>query len=243
MGFDKTKPLGGSEMGLLLLADALKEAGFSVSFDLCEARALIVSRYSDVPKVKADRTVIYAADIYDHRYDKHLGLPIQCVSHFQANWFRMLGHKATVIRPILGRHVKHAPLVFNRWIYPCAVGKGLHETLKAWSEVADGRTLVVTTSGYDKPDEQMCRDYGAIYIGQFTPEGLAHQIAISEGMFYRNVAPECFPMTVAIAAHCGLELDIECVGHSHCGIQEAMKRLDLRPEVIVQDWIEFLGLR
>lgn len=244
MGFDMTKPLGGSEVGLFLLAEGFRKAGLSVSFDLQECRALIVSRYSDVPDVKALRTVIYAADIYDDRYEKHLHYPIQCVSEFQAGWFRSQGFHTRVIRPIMGGHVQAEKRIEDRWIYPCAAGKGLEATLRAWAESPRSHhPLIITTTGYDEPDAAMCADHHAVFIGQFSPQWLAYQISISHGMFYRNVREECFPMTVAIAQHCGLELDIQCVGHSMCGIEEAMRDQDLREETIIPQWLHFLGLR
>jgi len=243
MGFDMTEPLGGSEVGLVLLAEGFRKAGYSVSFDLQECRALIVSRYSDVPDVKSLRTVIYAADIYDARYEKHLHYPIQCVSDFQANWFRSQGFDARVIRPILGKHVQRASFRSDHWIYPCSVGKGLEATLRAWQEAPRcNLPLLVTTSGYDEPDPKMCEDYGAQFVGKFSPHELAKEIAASRGMFYRNTAEECFPMTVAIAQYCGLELDIQCMGHSKCGIEEAMRPQELGAECIIPQWLNFLGL-
>lgn len=243
MGFDFSKPLGGSETGLILLAQGFKKAGLSVSFDAQECRTLIVVRGSEVPNVPTGRVVIYAADIYDDRYRKHMGLPIQCVSDFQAAWFRSQNYPSVkVIRPILGSHAQKIRVAYHdRWIYPCAVGKGLLETLKAWKANPRGK-LVVTTSGYDAPPKGLCEEYGAEYLGLFNPTGLAHEVCMSKGMFYRNVAEECFPMTVAIAKRYGLELDIECVGHDHCGVQEAMQAHDLRTETIVPQWLSFLGL-
>lgn len=246
MGFDMNKPLGGSEVGLLLLAEGFRKAGFSVSFDLQECKALIVVRYSDVPDVKARRTVIYAADVYDARYEKHLSYPIQCVSKFQADWFRSQGFETQVIRPVLGEwalDIKSRTFpIADRWIYPCAVGKGLEATLRAWQEAPRCKKLLVTTSGYDEPPVGLCEAYGAEFIGTFNPIELTRQIAMSDGMFYRNTSEECFPMTVAIAQYCGLKLDIACVGHSHCGIAEAMQPQNLSADVIVPRWLNFLGL-
>lgn len=250
MPINPNAPMGGSEMQLLLLTVALRDSGVGAVLLRKDrshrCKTLLVSRYSPLPaQVVADRVIVMAHDLPDERYAQHRGREIVCVSEYQRDAFEEAGYgPCRVIRPVMGDHVKiysrPALRLEARWIYASAIAKGLEATLRAWGGRRD-RELVVTSTGYDEPDPGYCEQRGARWIGQRNPFQLAHEIALSEGMFYRNERPECFPMVVAIARELGLSLDIACIGHDRCGVQEAMQPHDLSPITIAQQWIDLLG--
>ena len=259
MPLDWSKPLGGTEAGHVLLAQALRDEGLRVRImqedERAETRALILSRWSPLPKlVTWNRAVVMAHDLWRKEYRDNQDLGSVCVSHYQQSDFDEHSPFPAgfaphlVVRPILGDHVralKGTRKVRGRWIYPTAVNKGLEASLRAWREVAgrfEYHELLVTSSGYDEPPAGLCEEFGAQWIGKLAPEDLARAIAQSQGLFYVNTAPECFPMTVAIARELGLQMHVRCDGHGHCGIAEALVHQDLRPATIARQWIELLRL-
>jgi hypothetical protein len=251
MPLDLSTPMGGSEMQLVLLAGALRDAGLTVEVAridrTMQTRALLVQRYSPLPRhVETKRVVVMAHDMPDERYEQHLGREVVCVSDYQREAFEAQGYGACrVIRPVLGDHVSdhvkvldRAPMP-DRWIYPTAANKGLEATLRAWAERPRPGELVVTWAyGADAPELDDVK--GVRWLGKRSPLELVGEMAKSEGLFYRNTAPECFPMTVAIARALGLTLDVECVGHARCGVQEALLGNDLSAKTIAAQWIDLL---
>ena len=253
---DDTKPIGGSEKGLFLLANGLYEAGLTTVLvrrdpqDTLHVRCLIISRRSSIPAhIVADRTVVYATDAEPDGYTHLQHFPFQFVSEFQRSRFRA-DPRDVVIPPILDedsrpRRDEPRPVtVEGRWIYASGAWKGLEETLKCWeAEKPPGaKELVVCNPGWGEPEQGLCEKYGARYLGQFSPTEMARQIGMSEGMFYVNTQPECFPVLVAIAKAFGLKMHVRCSGHDRCGIADALLDQDLTAPAIIPRWIEFLGL-
>lgn len=259
---DWSRPLGGTEAGHVLLASALRDEGLSVRVmrtdEQADCRALILSRWSRMPSlVTFNRAIVMAHDLWRREYLNNHDLDVVCVSDFQRRSFdfglrwALEEHdipRIDVIRPILGDHVrrlKSIHKVAGRWIYPTAANKGLKATLRLWRELKGQngfRELIVTSSGYDEPPPGICAYAGAEWIGPSSPEDLALQIARSEGLFYVNTAPECFPMTVAIARELGCTMSVRCEGHDACGIAEALEEHDLRPATIARSWMARLRL-
>lgn len=254
--------MGGADVSTAIVAMALAKAGLCVEVAsvglthpreeagvswTCSpngfpSRALVLNRWTQaLPWMRADRVVVAAHDFGDIRYAHHAGRKFICVSHFQAANFRWLG-ETTVIRPPLGEHVWSCSAESDprRWIYASDVDKGLDETLSAWEGAAQGATLAVTCRAHGKRDVR-----GVEWLGPLSPRAMVEAMARCAGMFYRNgPSAECFPVVVAIARALGLEMDVSCVGHEKCGVQEALT-VDLetlRPEVVAKRWIEELGL-
>jgi hypothetical protein len=100
--------------------------------------------------------------------------------------------------------------------------------------------LVVTTTGYYDPAPGLCERFGATYLGRLNPHQMVYEMSRSLGMFYRNVHPETFGVTTAIARRLGLRLDIECVGHDACGLAESREPQDLSERATMQRWAEIL---
>lgn len=257
MPVDWTKPLGGTEAGHHVLALALRGLGFSVHIQHVDepmtCRGLILSRWSPRPRhIGSVTAAVMAHDLYRPEYWRSERIPHVFVSHFQKEGFPRVTSRDRVIYPVMGDHVPmlaSVPKIPGRWIYPTAANKGLLETLKRWRNAGDllgSRTgageLVVTSSGYDQPPPGFCEQYGARWIGMRAPQDLAFEIARSEGVFYANTAPETFGMTVAIARAVGCALSVRCVGHSSCGLAEAMMPLDMSPRTIALQWVDMLEL-
>lgn len=256
MPVDWTKPLGGTEAGHHVLARALRDQGFSVKIQQADepmtCRALILSRWSPRPRhIGSVTAAVMAHDLYRPEYWRSERIPHVFVSHYQKECFPRITSRDRVIYPVMGDHVRElagVPKIRGRWIYPTAANKGLLETLKRWRSADDvvrrpgAMELVVTSSGYDQPPPGLCEEYGARWIGMRAPQDLAFEIARSEGIFYANTAPETFGMTVAIARAVGCHLSVRCVGHSACGLAEAMTPLDLSPRTIALQWADALEL-
>jgi hypothetical protein len=232
-------------MGTVLLAKTLKATiyGRHSTPPSETPDVTIVQRWSPVPRwAEGGHIFIQAHDIVRQEYKNHWGREIVCVSEYQKKGFVAAGFPESsikVIRPILDdyshlRAVKKRP---GRWLYPTATNKGLQATLEKWVHfpVPEGR-LIVTTSGYDAPEPGLCERYGAFYQPCQSPAWLAAQIAQSEGIFYVNTAPECYPMTIAIARYLGLKMRLECRGHESCGIAEALEGHDLSAAAIKSQW-------
>jgi hypothetical protein len=226
-------------MGTLLLADALgaeiKGKGWGQNEGAPEKTdVLILQRWSPKPRfVTASKILVQAHDTPRVEYFPGIraGYPLICVGAWQAAQFQAAfpGVKTSVIPPILGPHVAEAKGKYPRdpkaWVYPTAANKGLLPTLQKWAldPLSREAKLWVTTSGYDAPPRGQVERYGATYFPHESPLWLTGMIAQASGLYYVNTAPECFPMTVAIAKYLGLALKIECRGHAPCGIRDAIE--------------------
>lgn len=242
-------PVGGSEVELHQLARMLREAGLSVELVLgrfasphhIECRTMIFWRQVEpTPWCNFKRAIIRSTDaLGEGLVQPHMTV---CVSKWQAARF---GSQTIVIPPALGDHVYSTPKprVYFRhvWVYASAANKGLKETLSAWSEKPRGKSLRVTTTGYDDPDPDTRLPARVTWLGRLTPLEMVTEMASCTGMFYRNAAPETFGVTTAIAVALGLELDIKCVGHDTCGLAESRIPQDLTEKTMVKRWLEILS--
>lgn len=242
-------PVGGSEVELHQLARMFQSAGLQTALVLgrnavhyVKARTLIYWRQvEDVPWCEHAHAIVRATDDPQRHFTQARSLRTVCVSAWQAEKF---WSPTIVIPPPLGAHVysaKHEP-VAGRWIYASAANKGIKDTLEAWRAKPRGSELVVTTTGYDEPDDGLCKAYGATWLGRLSPLRMVEEISRCEGMFYRNRAPETFGVSTAIAVALGLDLDVECVHDGGpCGLGESSRvGADLSEETIMKRWREIL---
>ncbi len=249
---DLNRPCGGSEVEREQLVVMLRKAGLDVCLftgavqpDAWPIDCKVLLYWREVepaPWCRPLRELVRATDDPGCTIMPADGLTRVCVSEWQARRFET---PTFVIPPALGDHVYNATMVWDhppRWIYASAANKGLVATLRAWKDAPREGTLVVTTTGYDEPAPGECEYFGARWLGRLNPVELVNAIAQSQGMFYRNTAPETFGVTTAIARVMGLMLDIECVGHEPCGLVEAQSsRQDLREDTIMKRWLEILN--
>ncbi len=253
-------PVGGSEVELYQLHEAFNRAGLKCLLwtarpDIPITKPIVACRrfvyWRQVEPIfwaRSEATpIVRATDAKPDGYRETGDLTTVCVSKWQA---RAFASPTMVIPPMLGEHVARLPGSGSRWLsrdgwmYASAANKGLLETLRAWraSERYGRAALYVTTTGYDEPEAGVCENYGAIWLGKLSPIDMVHGLSQVRGMFYRNVAPETFGCTTAIAVKLGLELDIECVGHESCGLAESRVPQDLSEATTVKRWIEALRL-
>ena len=250
--WDDTKPLGGTEKGLLVLKRALEGRGVKVLLEGPPAnglpvwkrsRALIINRWSEVPRwLNTGRLVHFVGDKEPERMGHLVGASNVYVSEWQhqrAN--HVPGDK--VIYPLIDDDVLaladlQLPKEKGRWIYASSFNKGLDATLDAWHRADQKMDLVVTNTYSDRPTRDL---EGARWLGISTPYQLARHIAISEGMFFYNTYEECFPVVVAIAKLMRCKAVLGCVGHEPCGVAEAAS-VTLDKKLQTDQWMGVLGL-
>jgi len=248
-----SEPVGGSEVELYQLHEAFNLAGL-----FCK---LVLKRPSDANVKMKCRRLVYWRQVEEAPWCRPEAEPVIratdakpndfeaphvtiCVSQWQA---RAFASPTIVVPPMLGRHVEEAAALSPRprygWIYASAANKGLRETLAAWrADASKSAPLYVTTTGYDDPDRESLEWLGRRWLGRLSPREMVSIMSGCRGMYYRNVAPETFGVTTAIAVKLGLELDIECIGHEACGLAESRVVQDLSEEATVKRWVEALRL-
>ena len=159
--------LGGSELQVILLAEALAEHGRSVlvlnrteenccvnGVEYRHNRAgnselscdvLLVQRYSNLPPIRARRIIVAASDIPGNHYDHFASLfanspdaALVAVSDWQKALFPK-HWPVTVIPCILPAFVYDVkrPVNPRKFVYASAALKGLDATLAAWKELRD----------------------------------------------------------------------------------------------------------
>lgn len=250
--YDLSKPLGGAAVDPWLLSNELIARGHEVAIlrehptQPVDCDALIVNRYTPIiGPFRARKTVVYAHEFADGRHDIHRGREFVCVSNHQAESFKRLSDKITVIPPMLGRHVKRREWPAPRpeaWIYASAEDKGLEDSLAAWKHnpPAPGAQLFVMTRDYDDQAKvrYMCAGIANV-LEPCSPQDQVAVMSMCHGLWYWERAAEAFPVTLAIARELGLEIVHVHVGHSRCGVDEALTA-DMRPEVVAARWEEVL---
>ena len=247
--WDKSKALGGSEMQMVLLAEGLREFGYSVQItnrdEPTDARAVLVSRYTPLPKFIGGMVHTLVTD-----QETYPVLNPLFVSNYQRDKW---GCKSAPVMPsfimdeVYDLRDLQLSKVLGQWIYASALHKGFNEVLRRvdcgdhpnWSQ------LVVTNTYTDEPPCSVRP--GVRWLGKTTSYGLARFIARARGLFYPHTYPECFPGVVHLAKLMGCRVYAPCVGHERCGVQEAMDApVQGRPfsnkGPALDAWIKELGL-
>ena len=229
---------GGSEVSLDLLAHALAEAGKSV---LClnridhrseddgviydhhanvpiATRALVISRYSSIPKIHAGKVVVSLTDVVYGENAHQYGHDFTFVG--VSNWHVAPlppSEKRVVIPALLSDTpytIDSSNKVAGRFIYASAALKGLAQTLQIWSVLRQpGMELCVTTPGYDMqniPWDMLKSTPQVKWMGVLSPEEMIQLTATCEGLFYVNVFEETFCAVAAIAEAVGCRTHIFC---------------------------------
>lgn len=243
----RERGLGGSEHQILLLAEALarggkrvlvlnatrepaseagveyRNHGMAAASDL-ECEALVVCRYSPIPPIRAQKTVVAASDIpyraYDHLAPLFMGArdaTLVAVSQWQATHFPRTW-RTVVIPNFLPDEIYARPPAPpahpRRFVYASAALKGLNETLEAWRALRpEGGELLVCSPGYDASsvDARDVAGMGARWLGSLPFHEVVELIADSAGLFYVNVFPETFCIVAALAEALGRRTHILCL--------------------------------
>jgi hypothetical protein len=241
-------PVGGSEVELYQLADAFRRAGLDTRLVLkrpteplgyCR-RFIFWRQVETVDWATAGAWYVRSTDAQPDGFRQRDELTTVCVSRWQAKAFAT---PTIVVPPMLGGHIASAVALpsTRAWVYASAANKGVRETVEAWRKAPRGSTLYLMTTGYDDVPTGLEGD-GVVVLGRLPPRLMTVAMSVCRGMYYRNVAPETFGVTTAIAVKLGLELDIECVGHEACGLAESRVPQDLSEATIINRWIQELHL-
>ncbi len=238
--------LGGVEWTFILLAGALARDGLRVlvlskgptgSYDGVEydhisrayaealsCRALVVSRWSQVPPVEHRRLVFSYHDVPERwvhaRHQRWLdqGALAVCVSSWQARKLEEIGPSwfTRVIAPMLLDECYEGAAARDerRFVYASAAVKGLTPTLDTWALLKesfrelDDAEMLVATNGYDDPSEahRARRLPGVCFVGQAPARRIIAALRSSAGLFFVNDYPETHCMIASTA----LALGVRC---------------------------------
>jgi hypothetical protein len=210
-------------------------------------RALIISRYSFVPNIKADRTIVWSVDADSHCHDhqKHLFeqklATLVCISPWHATLFPRSWPIQVIPSALPDAIYEKSEIVRDPhlFVYCSAALKGLVATLGYWKmlkhkypELAKAR-LVVTTPGYDRPDVAMIEDAGAEYLGDLPPDGVEQLLRTAAGLFFVNTFPETFCLAAVLAETVG------CRCHILVGKNQGAIPWTVRSPYVTQDPVGF----
>lgn len=158
----------------------------------------------------------------------------------------------------------------ENFIYASAAIKGLDATLEVWGTLVKQygfkkERLDVLSPGYDQPSDLVKKTRGVSFLGSKPFAEVVERIAEAKGLFYVNTFPETFGIVPVIAEIVGTPTHILCVndvgaldevltrgptsnakmfqervfGNMPTKIEQAK---DYRASVVINKWIELLGL-
>lgn len=243
----KTHPSGAAEIAIVKYAHWLAEQGYSVlvlngvaglyedggvtytnnGYENYSCRALVISRYSRIPSIRADKTVIWSvdADAACHAHQRELleskkaeliAISPWHASLFPRHWPIRLIPSAFPDR-IYEQSTKYRDP--NKFVFASAALKGLDATLRMWSliksrhpKIKDAK-LYVTTPGYDRPDlDQIAKTTDVVWRGELSSDLVEEELRSAAGMFYVNTFGETFCMAAALAEAVGCRPHILLAG-------------------------------
>jgi len=245
----KTKPIGGSELAQIQLAEALADRGHTVrvlnqahftgtapyqingvtyggAIDANEVKTCILARMTSLPRqisMAKTKVIVSLTDQGPHDIAPcHL---VVGVSQWQVNRFSSVAPSVPckVIPPI----VEAAPQVTKtplRYIYAGAAMKGLDASLDGWVEAGKPGLLEVCHGGWGHASvEQQDRmsELRVLYHGDMTPAGLRERISRASYLLGAKTYPETFCAVAAIAETCGT-VPILYSPHGRTGLDEAI---------------------
>lgn len=207
-------------------------------------KALYVERWSELPRVFAERTVIRATDVCTPPYDVHNGIlgrreaALACVSQWQARGF-VFAKVKHILPPMLGAFPGTVDKDPNLFVYASSPAKGWEPTRQEWHALkkiakreggdvgrfAKGARLAVVFPGrsfQDAPElgpEDL--DAGIEMVGVVTSEDYRREIAKAAALFYVGGFQETFGCCAAFAEKFGGRAHVLCYG-GKCGLSEAL---------------------
>ncbi len=173
---------------------------------------LIIHRYSDIPKIAHKKAFVWATDLNGPHNLKFYTLFEQnkleliCLSEFQANQFpgNWTKHVIYFVIPDWVYDYK-LPQEKSGYVYASSLMKGYSGTLEYWkflktNGVFNGKQLNVCLPGYDNPSSDISMPiYDVNYLNTLPFKDVVDTIARCEGMFYVNIMPETFGISVVLA--------------------------------------------
>lgn len=244
-----TKPIGGSELAQIQLAEALANRGHKVhvlnqahfsgtapyqvngvtyggAIDANEVKTCILARMTSLPRqISMSRTkvIVSLTDQGPHDIaDCHL---VVGVSQWQVNRFAAVAPSVPckVIPPI----VEPGPNMVKKghYLYAGAAMKGLDETLQGWDDAGCPGELYVATGGWGEPNQtqrDLMRELGVHYVGNLRPLAMRAAISRASYLLGAKTYPETFCAVAAIAETCGT-IPILYSPHGRTGLDEAIR--------------------
>jgi len=232
---ERERLLGGSELLLVQIAEALKARGHRV---LCvcngslyahgvSCHALLVSRFSPIPKdIIAERIVGVATDCSGDHLKEHL---VVASSDWQADQLRMSDFRnVTRIYNMLGP-IPQVERQLGQFVFASGPTKGRAQTIDKWCEmrrrglIPDGARLELLSPGWGKdpgitPAE---RELGVGYSVPKNSEDYRRLVASAEGLFFVSAGiPETYGNVAALAYRAGVKTHILCLS-GFGGLKEA----------------------
>ena len=177
-----------------------------------KCKNLIIHRSSDIPKIAHRKAFLWVTDLNGPHNLKFYNLFEQnkleliCLSEFQASLFPASWTKH-VIYFIIPDWVYdyEIPKEKSGYVYASSLMKGYGGTLEYWKylksqNLLNGKQLNVCLPGYDNPSFDISMPiYDINYLNTIPFKDVVDVIANCEGMFYVNIMPETFGISVVLA--------------------------------------------
>jgi hypothetical protein len=244
-----TKPIGGSELAQIQLAEALANRGHQVrvlnqahlsgtspyqvngvtyggAVDARDVKTCILARMTALPpSIDPNRTKVIVSLTDQGPHDIAPCHLVVGVSQWQVNRFAAVqpGTPRKIIPPIV-ESAPHHERTPNTYIYAGAAMKGLDETLQGWDDAGCPGELFVVTGGWGEPDEKqrhLMRELGVGYLGNVKPDKLRALISGCSYLLGAKTYPETFCVVAAIVETCGT-VPILYSPHGRTGLDEAI---------------------
>lgn len=177
-----------------------------------QCQNLIIHRSSDIPRIMHKKAFLWVTDLNGPHNLKFYNLFEQnkleliCLSEFQAkqfpdNWTK---HVIYFIIPDWVYDYE-IPAEKNGYVYASSLMKGYGVTLEYWKylksqNLLKDKQLNVCLPGYDNPSSDISMPlYDVNYLNTLPFKDVVDLIARCEGMFYVNIMPETFGISVVLA--------------------------------------------
>ena len=177
-----------------------------------KCKNLIIHRYSQPPSIKCVKAFMWATDLngphnlqFYNLFEQNK-LNLVCLSEFQNNLFPKNWNKH-VIYFMIPDWVYDYEIPKNKkdFIYASSLMKGFAPTLEYWrflklNNLIQNKKLKVCLPGYDNPKQSLAdENFNIEYLGSLPFKKVVETMAGCEGMFYVNIMPETFGISVILA--------------------------------------------
>lgn len=172
---------------------------------------LIIHRMSEIPKIPHKKAFIWVTDLNGPHTLGHYNLlnsgKVELISlcKFHNDLFPSSWNKHIIPFIIPDEVYNYSIPEKSGYIYASSLMKGYGATNMYWKYLKNegmlkGKTLSVCLPGYDNPVGDLTdKTFDINYLGSLPFKKVIEVIAKSEGMFYVNVMPETFGISVVLA--------------------------------------------
>ena len=177
-----------------------------------KCKNLIIHRSSDIPKIAHRKAFLWVTDLNGPHNLKFYNLFEQnkleliCLSEFQASLFPSTWAKHVIYFMIPEWVYDYEiPKEKSGYVYASSLMKGYGGTLEYWKylksqNLLNGKQLNVCLPGYDNPSSDISMPiYDVNYLNTLPFKEVIDVVAKCEGMFYVNIMPETFGISVVLS--------------------------------------------